>query len=124
MEGHRGVSDYEPILRHEFTEADGGSFMLKLRLELEWDRDSFSKLIAAMERCARDHEGRPQIDRWVAEGFWYLGWFVRDWSSHPHFPRPHGEAYYSAAYERLHDLAWWLFFGESPYLKRAPLKPL
>jgi len=64
------------------------------------------------------------IPRWIAEGFWYLGWFVRDWSEHPNFPRQHDHTYYAHAYERLHDLASWLFIGQSPYEEGQGFEPL
>jgi hypothetical protein len=74
-------------------------------------RAAFSRLVAAMER-------------WIAEGFWYYQGFVRDWTSHPNFPRPYGESYYEVAYKRLSDLAYWMFMGESPYEGDGPLQPL
>ena len=101
-----------------------GSFLLALRIALEWDREAFSRLVVAMERYARAREGHPTLERWAAEGFWYLEGFVPEWSSHPSFPRPHGEDYYQAAYRRLHDLAYWLFLGESPYQGSGPLGPI
>jgi hypothetical protein len=107
------MTEYKPILRHEFTAADG-SFLLQLRCDLTWDQAAFSRLVLAMEQCAAAHAGRDVIERWVAEGFWYLEQFVPDWSTHPNFPRPHGEKYYEAAYQRLRDLSYWLFVGDSP----------
>jgi hypothetical protein len=77
-----------------------------------------------MERCVVAYDGREEIERWVANGFWYLDTFVPEWSSHPDFPRPHGDDYYQAAYRRLGDLAYWFFFGESPYQADGPLPPL
>ena len=34
-----------------------------------------------MELCAMAYEGRGDIERWVANGFWYMEQFVPDWSS-------------------------------------------
>jgi hypothetical protein len=117
------MGDYEPILRREFDEEEG-SFMLRLRCELEWDKVAFSRLVRAMERCAVDNSGRQSLERWIAEGFWSLEDFLPEWTSHPNFPRPHGESYYQAAHQRLRDLAYWLFVGESPYEGGGPLEPL
>jgi hypothetical protein len=117
------VSEWEPILRREFTGHDA-SFLLRLRCEFSWDKAAFSRLVAAMEDCAVAHQERDVIERWVAEGFWYLERFAPEWSSHPNFPRPHEEEYYKRAYERLHDLSYWLFVGESPYQGNGPLKPI
>jgi hypothetical protein len=117
------MSDYKPTLRREF-DAEEGTFLLRLRCDLEWDKEAFSRLVRAMEQCAVDHAGRESIERWIANGFWYTDRFVPEWSSHPGFPRPHGEWYYEAAYERLHALAYWLFFGESPFQGDGPLEPL
>ncbi len=110
-----GTEDYRTVLRHEFG-AEEGSFLLQLRVHLEWDRDAFDRLLAAMETCCRDHAGEEKLDRWLAEGFWYLTSFVRDWTTHPQFPRPFPEEYYDAAYQRLDELAEWFFTGESPNL--------
>jgi hypothetical protein len=117
------MDDYEPILRREFT-AEDGSFLIQLRCQLTWDKAAFSRVILAMEKCAVAHQGRDVIERWIAEGFWYIEGFTKDWSTHPSFPRPHGEEYYEAAYERLSDLSYWLFVGESPYEGGKPLEPM
>lgn len=113
--------DYESILRAEF-DAEDGSFLIQLRCDLTWDRAAFSRLVAAMEACAGQHEGCSTLPRWIAEGFWYCSHFIADWSSHPSFPREHPPEYYEAAYERLHDLAFWFFFGQHPLTK--PFSPL
>lgn len=102
------------LLRSEI-DAKPGSFLLKLRTDLEWDHVAFSRLVRAMHEYVAMAEHGGTIERWIAEGFWYLGHFVRDWSQHPNFPRPLPSEYYESAYERFHDLAYWLFHGESPY---------
>src|SRR5262249_57673260 len=117
------MDDYERIVRREFN-AEEGSFLLQLRCNYVWDKAAFSRLIIAMEKCAVAHEGRDVIARWIAEGFWYLETFVPDHSGHPAFPRPHGDEYYESAYERLHDLSYWLFVGESVYEGGGALEPL
>jgi hypothetical protein len=101
-------------LRREF-EAEDGSFLLQLRVELMWDPAAFGRMTALMLDVVKSREREAPIPRWLAEGFWLLDWFVKDWSTHPNFPRPLAEGYYRRAYERLHDLAYWLFIGESPY---------
>ncbi|WP_422925728.1 hypothetical protein [Singulisphaera sp. PoT] len=74
------MDDFMAVLRREF-EADEGSFLLTLRVQLEWERASFSRLVRAMELCAMAYEGRGDIEQWVANGFWYMEQFVPDWSS-------------------------------------------
>jgi hypothetical protein len=100
------------VLRDEFG-ASPGSFLLTLRCNLEWNEHAFNRLTQAMFEYVRTRNRETDIPRWIAEGFWYLDWFVKDWSMHESFPREHDESYYEAAYERLHDLAYWLFVGES-----------
>jgi hypothetical protein len=116
------MDDYKSILRREF-DAEKASFLLQLR-GLVWDKAAFSRLVLAMEQCAVAHEGQNAIERWIAKGFWYVEWFSKEWASHPSFPRLHGEEYYKAARERLEDLSWWLFTGNSPYEGDGPLPPL
>jgi hypothetical protein len=117
------MEDDESILRREF-EAEDGSFLIQLRCELTWDKVAFSRLILAMEQCAVARQGKDVLERWIAEGFWYLEKFAQEWSTHEGFPRPHGEEYYEAAYERLRDLSYWLFVGASPYEGSKPLMPM
>lgn len=116
------MDDYEATLRSEF-DAEDGSFLLQLRCDLEWDREAFARLVTAMEACAAAHAGRETIERWVAEGFWYVGWFVPEWSRHKNFPRPE-VAYHQRACQRLWDLSWWLFTGNHPREGGGPLDPI
>ena len=80
------VDDLE-LLRHEFR-AGEGSFLLQLRTGLHWDRDAFSRLEQAMRRTCAQQEPREQLDRWLAEGYWYLSVFVPGHISHQDFPGP------------------------------------
>jgi hypothetical protein len=111
-EGHY-ESEHHSTLQSEFS-AEPGSFLLQLRIELTWDTIAFSRLTSCMEACAAEYSRAWSIPRWIAEGFWYCSHFIEDWSTHPNFPRDHDPDYYTAAYKRLRDLAYWLFKGESP----------
>lgn len=104
----------EEILRHEF-DAEPGSFLLQLRTELRWDTEAFHRMTSLMYGVAIRQTHDAPIPQWIAAGFWYLDWFVRDWSTRANFPRPHEQSYYEAGYERLHDLAWLLFVGDDPF---------
>lgn len=106
--------DYLPVLRNEF-EAGEGSFLIQIRPELEWHKPSFTRLITVMQKCCEEHSKSKKLDRWMANGFWYIPIFVREWTTHSSFPQVHGPEYYQQAYQRLDDLAYWFFFGESPY---------
>jgi hypothetical protein len=108
------MDDWQAILRSEF-DAEEGSFLLKMRCELAWDVDVFERVSSAMASCCRAKEGDGLIERWISEGFWYYSWAVKDWTTHPNFPRYHVAEYYQAAYEYLNDLAFWFFVGESPW---------
>jgi hypothetical protein len=107
-------------LREQFAAENG--FLLSLRTELIWNKEQFSQLVALMQQYLETTEHGEQIDRWVAEGFWFTESFVKDWISHPDFPKHHPLDYYAAAIDRLHDLSHWLFFGESP-MGSGTLKP-
>jgi hypothetical protein len=105
-------------LKAEF-DGEADSFLIQLRVDLHWNRQAFARLVDTMQRYLETERDPEHLPRWVAEGFWFLDHFVRDWTSHPNFPRHFGEDYYEAALERLHDLAYWLFVGESPYESRT-----
>lgn len=108
------MEDSMAILKNEF-EAGEGSFLIKLRPGLEWDKAAFNRLTSAMKRCAEGTSSEPKLERWVAEGFWYVPRFVREWSTHPDFPKVHSDEYFNKAFTRLDDLAYWYFMGHSPY---------
>lgn len=111
------------VLRGEFS-AQEGSFLLQLRCDLVWDRAAFTRLTEAMLAYCRTRSDEPTVERWLADGFWYLQWFTREWSSNPDFPRAYSLDYYERAYRRLDDLASWFFSGENPYLGETGFEPL
>jgi len=117
------MDDYLAILKHEF-EAGDQSFLIKIRVWLDWDRAAFTRLATAMHVYCLKHAGAVVVERWLAEGFWYLSTFTRDWTTHPNFPRIYGETYYLQAYAQLDDLAYWFFVGSSPYEERFIFEPL
>jgi hypothetical protein len=108
------MDDYLLVLRNEF-EAGEGSFLIRIRCHLDWDKSSFTRLITAMRRCCEEFSTSDTLERWMASGFWDVPSFVRNWTTHPSFPRVHEPEYYQKAYQRLDDLAHWFFTGESPY---------
>jgi hypothetical protein len=117
------MDDYLLVLRNEF-EAGEGSFLIQLRPHLVWDQTSFTRLILAMQRCCEEFSGAENLDRWMAQGFWYVPSAVRDWTMHENFPRLHPPDYYDKAYRRLDDLAYWFFLGESPYVNGTGFEPM
>jgi len=108
------MEDFMTILKNEF-DAGEGSFLIKLRPNLEWDKEAFNRLATAMKRCAESKSNEPKLERWVVEGFWFVPRFVREWASHPNFKKVHAADYYPRAFTRLDDLAYWYFMGRSPY---------
>jgi hypothetical protein len=106
-------------LKREFLEVDptGGDepFLVKLRIDREWDREAFSRLVTAMKVYCEEHAHDEHVERWVAHGFWYLQLFTREFTTHPHYPKSHPPAYYEAAHQLIDDLAYWFFVGEHGY---------
>ncbi len=103
----------EEILKREFDGEDG-TFLIIARCELVWDWEAFKKLTRAMYDVAEKANNQNSIETWIANGFWFCDTWIRDWTSHPDFPRPEKQAYEDAI-ELIHDLAYFLFSGESPY---------
>jgi hypothetical protein len=108
------MENFMVVLKNEF-EAGEGSFLIKLRPNLEWDKAAFNRLSSAMKLCSESKSSEQRLDRWVAFGFWYVPRFTRDWATHPNFPRVHAADYYERAFARFDDLAYWYFMGQSPY---------
>ncbi|MCF6443065.1 hypothetical protein L1077_26930 [Pseudoalteromonas luteoviolacea] len=101
-------------LRNEF-EAGENSFLITLRCELKWDWDAFYKCTSLMYEVAMLENQKPAIDMWIAQGFWSMDTWVKEWSSNENFPRPQPEKY-KQALMILNELAYLLFNGESPYM--------
>lgn len=109
------MGDHLDVLRREF-EAGQGTFLLGLRGEdREWDKAAFSRFEQAMRWACEHFQDHGQLDRWMAEGFYYTSWFVPNWTSHPDFPRPEPEQYYKNCMQRIGDLADWFFHGHHSY---------
>ncbi|MFF5976709.1 hypothetical protein ACFY7C_34915 [Streptomyces sp. NPDC012769] len=110
----RAMDEATKTLEHEFR-AEPGSFLLRLRCELVWDREGFSRLEKAMRAVCEQMQGAEQLPRWLAEGYHHVATDVPSWTAHPNFPRPEPQAYYDSCVERLTDLADWFFRGEHVY---------
>lgn len=82
------MEDYLAVLRNEF-EAGDDSFLIQIRIDLVWKKDTFTRLVMAMHRCCEEHANSDVLERWMASGFYYLSTFVRDWTTHPSFPQTH-----------------------------------
>ncbi|MGW7067596.1 hypothetical protein ACWGII_30150 [Streptomyces sp. NPDC054855] len=101
-------------LEREFR-AEEGSFLLRLRTDLTWDRAAFTRLERAMRAVCAHFQAASQLDRWLADGFYEVATAVPGWTAHPDFPRPVPAPYYEDCLERVGDLADWFFRGESSY---------
>ncbi|MEU5127012.1 hypothetical protein [Streptomyces mobaraensis] len=104
----------EKTLKQEF-DAEEGSFLLRLRGDLEWDRAAFTRLERAMRVACEQSQGDEKLDRWLAEGFYEVAMWVPTWTSHPNFPRPTPDTYYEDCIERISDLTSWFFRGWHDY---------
>jgi hypothetical protein len=102
------------ILEQEFR-SEPGSFLLRLRIELVWERDAFTRLERAMRAVCERTQEADQLPRWLAEGYYQVATEVPAWTSHPNFPKPEPADYYAACLERLADLADWFFRGWHAY---------
>lgn len=111
------------VLRHEFR-AEEGSFLLTLRTEYDWDRAAFTRLEQAMRAVAAEYADRDQLDRWLADGYYYVATYVPALTQHPDFPRPSPDDYYEACIRRLDVLAAWFFSGQPYYREPHTWEPL
>ncbi|MFD1083526.1 hypothetical protein [Micromonospora andamanensis] len=97
------VDEALAVLRSEFG-AEDGSFLLRLRIELEWDRAAFARMEAAMRVVCARYDRREASDKWLADGFRFVSTWVAGHTAHPSFPRPEPESYYLASLDRLRAL--------------------
>ncbi len=92
----------EEALKREF-DGEEGSFSIKLRCGLNWDKRAFSNLVSTMYDIAEKYKGEESIPIWVAYGFCFFDTWIREWTSHPDFPRPEKE-YYESSVGLIRDL--------------------
>jgi hypothetical protein len=114
------MHNYLEGLKNEF-DAEDGSFLINLRGGMIWDKHSFVWLVTLMQTCCKETNIEEKLDRWIAEGFWYIPQFSKDWSSHPNFPKHHSSKYYEKAYCLLDDLAYYFFTGNHPRIDKRDL---
>ncbi|CAM1372912.1 hypothetical protein [Tenacibaculum xiamenense] len=95
--------------------AEEGSFLLELRTELNWNHNAFLNLLIKLSEECKKITKKSKLNRNIAEGVWYISYFIQDWSSHTNFPKKFPKEYYIKAYELIHDLASYYFSGHSPY---------
>ncbi len=108
------------FLRSEDEDCDN-TFLIQIRVRLNWDKDLFLILVREMQICCRDYETEELVEKWIAEGFWYMSQFVRDWTTHPNFPKQFSSEYYEKAYCLLDDLAFYFFIGNHPRIDNRDL---
>jgi hypothetical protein len=112
------VENYLEVLRKQFMECEfeecEDAFLSKLRPNMNWDKDSFLELVTAMNVCCENYQSKDMVEKWVANGFWYIPQFIHDWTTHPNFPKSHSSEYYEKAYSLLNDLAFYFFIGAHP----------
>ncbi|WP_051572362.1 hypothetical protein [Cryptosporangium arvum] len=89
--------------------------MLKLYADREWDRAGFGDMERAMRAVCAVYADRGHLDRWLAEGFYYVSTWVPVHTAHVDFPRPEPASYYEACTTRLQELAAWFFHGWHVY---------
>lgn len=85
VEPDTSIDDMLAILWHEFF-AEPGSLLLKLRVELRWDKVAFDRMTEAMRKCCKLFEEKSgtedyhlhyvldKVPRWLASGFWLLSY--------------------------------------------------
>lgn len=101
-------------LQDAFAGAEG-SFLLTLRSQNSWDSEAFAQLVKDMRTACDFCAGADMLERWMADGFWYLPSFVQSWTSHPDFPRKQMPIDLRLATGLLEDLAHWFFTDDCPW---------
>ncbi|MDQ1233785.1 hypothetical protein QE450_001283 [Paenibacillus sp. SORGH_AS306] len=113
---HKRVTEQ---LLHEL-EGEKGSFILRLRVDLEWDHEHIAQVLRTMVTYITALESNISLERHIARGFWFFTNFVKDWSSHESFraKNPYPETYYQSVYELIFLLTDWYFSGECPFVEQ------
>lgn len=100
------------VLRREFA-AEEGTFLLTLRRDMQWDQAAFTRLEKAMRQACVTYAHEQTLERWMADGFYFVATWVPRITSTSRFQRPASTEYYRAAIERIQALGYWFFTGQS-----------
>ena len=100
------------VLRREFA-AEEGTFLLTLRRDMRWDAAAFTRLEKAMRCVCAEYAQHPTLERWMADGFYFVATWVPRITSTSRFQRPASTEYYRSAIERIQALGYWFFTGQS-----------
>lgn len=99
------MENWREVLKQEF-DGEPGSFIRELRFGRGWNQAAYERLFVAMRECCKAHEGKEVVERWIADGFWYL-------SCYPEQSEPKVATYRTNAFLNFYHLASWLFSGDS-----------
>lgn len=101
-------------LKNELN-AEEGSFLLGLRINLIWDHTSFINLMNEIHKEFKNTKNNLELNREIANGVWYISHFIKDWSEHENFPKVFPSEYYLKAYTLIDDISYEYFMGQSIY---------
>lgn len=100
--------DWQTILKAEY-EAQENTFVFQLRCGRGWDKAAYYRLFRAMLECCKAHDGRPQVERWIADLFWWLDSYPRHLVGNG---KLNEDDYYQNAVVNFNHLTHWLFSGQ------------
>lgn len=103
----------------EELNAEDNSFLIELRINLNWNPVSFINLLNKLYIECQDRENDTMLSREIAGGVWYISTFIKDWSQHEDFPKKFSKEYYELAYELINDLTYHYFVGGSLYQSKS-----
>ncbi|WP_459477435.1 hypothetical protein [Clostridium saccharoperbutylacetonicum] len=105
-------------LLYEFR-GEENSFLITIRCDLEWSHNKFIKFLYTMKDYCKQKQSKDPLDKEIAQGFWFVTWFIKDWTSHQGFRKANkfSDDYYTESYELIHDLSYWYFVEESIYIE-------
>ena len=99
-----------------------GSFLSKLRNNLDWNHNSFLNLIYELKKECTKSKNQTLLNREMSFGVWYISGFIKDWSQHKAFPKIFPKEYYEKAYDLINDLAYEYFMAESIYQSESEIE--
>lgn len=100
-------------IEDEFT-SQPESFMAGLK-QLQWDQAKLIALLQDLQRLCQLLDREEMIERWLADGFWYLPNFIKTWPEHPEFPKEQLPDNFQVVCGLLDDLAEWFFTDHCPW---------
>lgn len=112
------TNEITEVLLYEFR-GEENTFLITIRCDLEWSHTKFIEFLNSMRNYCKHKQEEDPLDKEIAQGFWFVSSYIREWTSHPDFRKANkfSDDYYTQSYDLIYDLSYWYFMEEPIFIE-------